>query len=389
LVACIALLNRYTGVMHAAEACAGKCHPSCRCLLCCASPYQLCLTAHTPLDPLRICALCCPAGPLGTVQMMLNQLGLQSGSALGSNSYIERRMRWMNGDMDPADPSAAAGTGRPSADSHSVRAIANVMQTLTAQLLPAQHRLLALPPRVAASESAALLEAANLQPQQQPADAAAAGADAAPGAAAGGAAGVADSSLRSQASTVSTLSRLVSRMNETAAPNSSSYLRDGRISVRHPGTGGLINVSINPALLSPNLGPGSSLWQTLEALGQPGGLLAGGPGGGGLPALADLNDSVWDEAVNQLLEVLAPNGVGRRAPMPTGGLAPPGAAGRATAAGAADNAGLDPREFLSTCLLQQSRVCCTCLYTDCLHLCHVQAEHEQDSKSPGLCGDGV
>lgn len=347
LVACIALRSWYTGDMHAAEACAGKCHPSCRCLLCCAVPVRIIYHSPLthPLTPLRICALCCPAGPLGTVQMMLNQLGLQSGSALGSNSYIERRMRWMNGGMDPADPSAAPGTGRPSADSHSVRAIANVMQTLTAQLLPAQHRLLALPPRVAASESAALLEAADLQPQQQPADAAAAGADAAPGAAAGGAAGVADSSLRSQASTVSTLSRLVSRMNETAAPNSSSYLRDGRISVRHPGTGGLINVSINPALLSPNLGPGSSLWQTLEALGQPGGLLAGGPGGGGLPALADLNDSVWDEAVNQLLEVLAPNGVGRRAPMPTGGLAPPGAAGRATAAGAADNAGLDPREL--------------------------------------------
>ena len=141
------------------------------------------------------------------------------------------------------------------------------------------------------------------------------------------------------------LSRLVSRVNDGTAPNGSAYLRDGRISVRHPGTGGLINVSINPALLSPSLGPGSSLWQTLEALGQPGGLLAAGGPGAGVPGLADLNDSVWDEAVNQLLEVLAPNGVaGRGARLPAAGLAPPGAAGRATAASAADNAGLDPRE---------------------------------------------
>jgi hypothetical protein len=274
------------------------------------------------------------AGPLGTVQMMLNQLGLQQGWGGGASGG---RLRYLNpGAMDPVEPSASAAANRPADSASNMRTIANVMQTLTAQLLPQQHRLLALPPRVPASESAALLEAANLQPQQQPEGAAA---PAAPGAAP--AAG-ADGSVRSQASTVSTLTRLVSRMNESAAPNSSAYLRDGRISVRHPGTGGLINVAINPSLLSPAMGPNSSLWQTLEALAAPGGVLSGQAGA--MPGLAELNDSVWDEAVNQLLEVMAPN-AGRSARMPAAGMVPLGAAGRATAAGAADNAGLDPREY--------------------------------------------
>jgi hypothetical protein len=288
------------------------------------------------------------AGPLGTVQMMLNQLGLQQGWGGGASGG---RFRYMTpGALDLVDPSASAAATRPADSASNMRTIANVMQTLTTQLLPQQHRLLALPPRVPASESAALLEAANLQPQQQPEGAAA---PAAPGAAAPAAG--ADGSVRSQASTVSTLTRLVSRMNESAAPSSSAYLRDGRISVRHPGTGGLINVAINPSLLSPAMGPGSSLWQTLEALGAPGGLLAGQAGG--MPGLAELNDSVWDEAVNQLLEVLAPNGAGRSARMPAAGLVPPGAAGRATAAGAADNAGLDPRECGASLALASFCLC--------------------------------
>lgn len=304
-----------------------------------------------------LCVFCntyCSAGPLGTVQMMLNQLGMAAGGGMTAG---DRRFRWMFGGVaDPLDPTAASGGSRLADSASNTRAMANVMQTLISQLLPQQHRLLALPPRVATSESAALLEqAANLQPQpqQQPQQQQQEGAaPAAEGAAPAGG----DSNVRSQASTVSTLSRLVSRMNGTAAPSSSAYLRgDGRISVRHPGTGGLINVAINPSLLSPALGGNatSSLWQTLEALGAPGGLLSAGQGGG-LPGLADLNDSVWDEAVSQLLEVLAPNGAGRGARMQTGGLAPPGAAGRAAAAGAADNAGLDPREFscsqLDACL---------------------------------------
>lgn len=296
--------------------------------------------------------------------MMLNQLGLQAGALAGSS---DRRFRWMYpGGVDPSEQSAAAtGASGAAADgSSSVRTLANLMQTLTSQLLPQQHRLLALPPRVAATESAALLEqAANLQPQRQqqqqqqqlegaapvtPAEAgaAAAAAGAAPAAAA-------DASLRSQASTVSTLSRLVFRMNEASAPSSSAYLRDGRISVRHPVSGGLINVAINPTLLSPGMGPGSSLWQTLEALSAPSGLLAAGGQGGGMGGLAD--DSVWDEAVSQLLEVLAPNGTARSARLPTAGLAPPGAAGRAAAAGAADNAGLDPREW---------RLCCVAVHVE-------------------------
>jgi hypothetical protein len=279
--------------------------------------------------------------------MMLNQLGLQAGALAGSS---DRRFRWMYpGGVDPSEQSAAAtGASGAAADgSSSVRTVGNLMQTLTSQLLPQQHRLLALPPRVAATESAALLEqAANLQPQrqQQHPEGAAPAAPAAAGAAAAAAAGAspADASLRSQAGTVSTLSRLVFRMNEAAAPSSNAYLRDGRISVRHPVSGGLINVAINPTLLSPGMGPGSSLWQTLEALSAPNGLLAAGGQGPGMGGLAD--DSVWDEAVTQLLEVLAPNGTGRSARLPTAGLAPPGAAGRAAAAGAADNAGLDPRE---------------------------------------------
>lgn len=312
--------------------------------------------------------VCVAAGPLGTVQMMLNQLGLQAGALAGSS---DRRFRWMYpGGVDPSEQSAAAtGASGAAADgSGSVRTVANLMQTLTSQLLPQQHRLLALPPRVAATESAALLEqAANLQPanqrqqqqQQQQLEGAAPVAPAEAGAAAGAAAAVAapaaaaDASLRSQAGTVSTLSRLVFRMNEAAAPSSSAYLRDGRISVRHPVSGGLINVAINSTLLSPGMGPGSSLWQTLEALSAPSGLLAAGGQGGGMGGLAD--DSVWDEAVSQLLEVLAPNGTGRSARLPTAGLAPPGAASRAAAAGAADNAGLDPREW---------RLCCVAVHVE-------------------------
>jgi hypothetical protein len=270
--------------------------------------------------------------------MMLNQLGLQASGAMGMAGMVDRQFR-LNypGRPDQSDPSAATGRG---SDASNVRAMANVMQHLTQQLLPQQHRLLALPARVAATETAALLEAANLQPpppQQQQAQQGAAGD--APGAAA------AEVGLRGQASTISTLSRLVSRSNEAGgAANNSSYLRDGRISVRHPVSGGLINVAINPSLLSPGLGPGSSLWQTLEALGQPAGMLGGAQLGGGVPGLADMNDTMWDEAVSQLLEVLAPNVASRSAArLPAAGLAP-GQAGRAAAAGAGDAVGLDPRE---------------------------------------------
>jgi len=257
--------------------------------------------------------------------MMLNQLGLSTGGPPNSVTIGGRQFRFMA--TEGAD--AAAASGRSNADLVN-GAINSAMQSLTMQLLPQQHRLLALPPRVQASESAALLEAANQQQQLQQG---------------GGAAAADTANIRGQASNVSMLSRLVTRMNETAAPNSTSYLRDGRstlISARHPGTGGLINVAINPAsLLSPGMGAGASLWQTLEALGQQGGLLAGGPGGN--MGLGDVNDSVWDEAVNQLLEVLAPNGVGRNQRLP-GGLPPPVPVGRAGAAHAVDIAGLDPRE---------------------------------------------
>lgn len=258
---------------------------------------------------------------------MLNQLGLSTGGPPNSVTIGGRQFRFMA--TEGVDAAAASGAGRSNADLVN-GAINSAMQSLTMQLLPQQHRLLALPPQVQASESAALLEAANQQQQLQQG---------------GGAAAPDTANIRGQASNVSMLSRLVTRMNETAAPNSYAYPRDGRstlISARHPGTGGLINVAINPAsLLSPGMGAGASLWQTLEALGQPGGLLAGGPGGN--MGLGDVNDSVWDEAVNQLLEVLAPNGVGRNQRLP-GGLPPPVPVGRAGAAGAVDIAGLDPRE---------------------------------------------
>jgi hypothetical protein len=274
--------------------------------------------------------------------MMLNQLGLQASGAMGMAGMVDRQFR-LNypGRPDQSDPSAATGRG---SDASNMRALANVMQHLTQQLLPQQHRLLALPLRMAATEIAVLLEAANLQPPPQQQQAQQGPAAAAAGDAAGAAA--ADGGLRGQASTISTLSRLVSRSNEAGgAANASSYLRDGRISVRHPVSGGLINVAINPSLLSPGLGPGSSLWQTLEALGQPAGMLGGAQiGAGGVPGLADMNDAMWDEAVNQLLEVLAPNGAARgTARLPAAGLAP-GQAGRAAAAGAGDAVGLDPRE---------------------------------------------
>jgi hypothetical protein len=296
---------------------------------------------------------------MGTVQMLLAQLGLNAPS--GSNVTIGGRQYRL---MPPVpEVEAAAPGGRPS-DSL-VGAINATMQSLLGRLMPQQHRLLALPPRVPASEVAALLQSANdaaaaaphiqqLQQQQQQGEeqpgaggAAAAGggggaaaADAAAAAAPGGAA-AATAGLRSHASNMTMLTRLLSRVNEAGAGGPSSLLRDGRgamVTTRHPATGGMINVAINPsALLSPGLGAGvnTTLLQTLEALSQPGNLLYSGPGGE--------TDRLWDEALLQLMDALGPQGGGRGTRIVGGAGLSSAAGGRAGATGAGDAGGLDPR----------------------------------------------
>jgi hypothetical protein len=222
---------------------------------------------------------------------------------------------------EPQDPAAAAAA---QGGSEAVNgAITSAMQSLTMQLMPQQHRLLALPPRLPAAESAALLASAG----------------SAAGAAAGTAAGAAgtgagEAGLRGQASNVNALTRLLTRAPEAGA---GGYVRDGRARITaRTGPGGFM---LNPGgVLPAAFGPGANLLQSFEVWQQ------GALGGMGGNMLGDIGDSVWDEAVNQLLEALAPHqGLGRGlnrlgAPAMTGA-----AAGRAGAA-AGDDAGLDPRE---------------------------------------------
>jgi hypothetical protein len=252
-----------------------------------------------------------------TVQMLLSQLGINANAGsvalMGPNG---RQLRLAAPPMMPPeahDPAAAAGQGSEAVNG----AITSAMQSLTMQLMPQQHRLLALPPRLPASESAALLASAG------------SAAGAAAGTAAAAAAG--EAGLRGQASNVNALTRLLTRAPEAGA---GGYLRDGRarISAR-TGPGGFM---LNPATLPPpNFGLGANLLQSFEMWQQ------GALGGAGGNMMGDMGDSVWDEAVNQLLEALAPPGRGLNR---LGAPAMPGqAAGRAGAA-AGDDAGLDPRE---------------------------------------------
>jgi hypothetical protein len=108
---------------------------------------------------------------------------------------------------------------------------------------------------------------------------------------------------------------------------------------------------LNPGnLLPPTFGPGANLLQSFEVWQQ------GALGSAGGNMLADMGDSVWDEAVNQLLEALVPQqGLGRGLNR-LGGPAMPGqAAGRAGAPGG-DDAGLDPREWLQGLAVWRQRV---------------------------------
>jgi hypothetical protein len=256
-----------------------------------------------------------------TVQMLLSQLGINANAAnvalMGPNG---RQLRLPSSMMmqEPQDPAAAAAA---QGGSEAVNgAITSAMQSLTMQLMPQQHRLLALPPRLPAAESAALLASAG----------------SAAGAAAGTAAAGGEAGLRGQASNVNALTRLLTRAPEAGVRG---YLRDGRGRIAAT-SGPASNFLINPPVLPPTFGPGANLLQSFVGeVWQQGAL-----GGAGGNMLADIGDSVWDEAVNQLLEALAPHqGLGRGLNR-LGAAAMPGQpAGRAGAA-AGDDAGLDPRE---------------------------------------------
>jgi hypothetical protein len=256
-----------------------------------------------------------------SVQMLLSQLGINANAnsvaLMGPNG---RQLRLppmlMQEPQDPATAAAAQG------GSEAVNgAITSAMQSLTMQLMPQQHRLLALPPRLPAAESAALLASAG------------SAAGAAAGTAAAGGAASGEAGLRGQASNVNALTRLLTRAPEAGV---AGYVRDGRgrITAR-TGPGGFM---LNPgAVMPPSFGPGANLLQSFEVWQQ--GALGGG--GGGLL----IGDSVWDEAVNELLEALAPHQgrVGGRGRVPGAPTMPGQPAGRAGAA-AGDDAGLDPRE---------------------------------------------
>lgn len=299
---------------------------------------------------------------MGTVQMLLSQLGLNP--AAGSNVTIGgRQYRLMQFPEVEAAAATAGGPGSRGSYDSIAGAVTATMQSLVGRLMPQQHRLLALPPRVPAAENAALLATANeaaaasVRQQQQPAagqggqDAAAAGA-AAPAAAAAGAAAPAAAgddaagaaAVRSSASSVSALTRLLSRVNEVGG--GSSGLMNGRgtlVTTRHPGTGLMVNVAVNPtALMSPGLGGGggmpSNLLQTLEALTQQPGQMLLGAGGA-----AD-DQRMWDDAMMQLLDALGPQPGARAQRIGGTGLPPVPGSRAGAAAGMEGGAGLDPRE---------------------------------------------
>lgn len=248
--------------------------------------------------------------------MLLSQFGINAGG--GSVAMIGPNGRQYRVAMlTPEGTELANG----STGSEAVAGAMNsALYSLSTQLLPQQHRLLALPPRVPVTDSTALLESAGAAPPPTgpPAEAAAAGA--APG-------------LRSQASSVNALTRLLARAPEGAA--APSYIRDGaRARLTAQRQGNLFSVALNPTGMPGTLGTAANLLQSLEMLG-PGGMLGGPPGAG---ALADLDNTVWDEAVNQLLDALAPQGVGR------GRTAAGAAPGAARAGATAEEAGIDPSE---------------------------------------------
>lgn len=254
--------------------------------------------------------------------MMLNQLGINAGSG-GSLAMIGPNGRQYRMAVLSPEGSGATASGRGS------EAMAGAMNTalysLSTQLMPQQHRLLALPPRVPVRDSTALLDSAGTS--------ASAAAPAGDGPVAGAASG-----LRSQASSVQALTRLLARAPE--GPTNPTYMRDGvraRMTAQRAGNN-LFSVHLNPASLPTTFGTATNFLQSLELL-QPGGLLGGPPGAG---ALADLDNTVWDDAVNQLLEALAPQGLGRAR-----AAAGPGAPGAARAGGAAEEAGIDPSECTS------------------------------------------
>jgi len=281
------------------------------------------------------------AGAVGTVQMLMSQLGLNPAGSMtfvggpGGRTYRVSAMPLPEGQEGGA-------AGRASSE-YMNGAFNSAMQSLTMQLMPQQHRLLALPPRLPAAESAALLASAGAPP-------AAAASSAANGDAAATAAG-----LRGQASNMTALTRLLSR-----APDAAGGMAYRTTMRRTPGLTqhipGLINIG-GTAMLSPaGFGPGATLLHSLEML-QQNGLAAAAAAAPGSNLMADLDNSVWDEAVNQLLEALAPGGPpgsvaiggGRRLLGPGGVNAAIGGPGAARAgAGAAEESGLDPRKCITS-----------------------------------------
>lgn len=247
--------------------------------------------------------------------MLLSQLGL-SASGDGSVSRFGPNSRQYRISLLAPEAAASATTG--TAGSEAVAgAMSSALYTLSTQLLPQQHRLLALPPRLPVSENAALLQSA---------------AAVVPGAA--GPNSDASSLLHGQASSVNALTRLLTRAPDNST--STSFLRENgraRLVAQRQG-GNLFSITLDSVGLPAALGPAANFLQSFELL-QPGGMLGGPPGAG---ALADLDNSVWDEAVNQLLEALAPQGLGRSRAAPSAGAA-------RAAGGQADEASIDPSEL--------------------------------------------
>jgi hypothetical protein len=230
---------------------------------------------------------------MSSIQALLSQLGLGGASNVSVVGPGGRPLR-MSALMlqDGSAPDAARSASAAGNAASTTRALSGAMQSLLLQLLPAQHRLLAQPPRLPASEVAAMLTTA---------DAAAAGADA--------------------ASSVHALSRLLAR---GGGPDAAA-LRDTR---GRSGRSGLLLGS--GGMLVPGGPGGGPLHGALGSMGGP------AQGAGGL--LGAPSSSVWDEAVSQVLAALAPQGLSR----PRQAAAVPPGAPR----GGAEDGGLDPREAL-------------------------------------------
>ncbi|KAF6259545.1 hypothetical protein COO60DRAFT_1004200 [Scenedesmus sp. NREL 46B-D3] len=108
--------------------------------------------------------------PMTTVQMLLSQLGINANAnsvaLMGPNG---RQLRLPATMMMPDAQDPAAAAAAPGGSEAVNGAITSAMQSLTMQLMPQQHRLLALPPRLPAAESAALLpQQASRQAQRAP-----------------------------------------------------------------------------------------------------------------------------------------------------------------------------------------------------------------------------